>query len=120
MSSATKAPGAEGPGAYGIPGLPDRLSQSDQLRIFSAYYADRLPAEAAAELCELADEWDQEIAAALAQREATKPVTLAEGCCSASSPCEHQKADPTTICGSCQRAAADRDFDEALMPGGFN
>lgn len=64
MSSATKAPGAEGPGAYGIPGLPDRLSQSDQLRIFSAYYADRLPAEAAAELCELADEWDEQIASA--------------------------------------------------------
>jgi hypothetical protein len=64
MSSATKAPGAEGTGAYGIPGLPDRLSQSDQLRIFSAYYADRLPAEAAAELCELADEWDEQIASA--------------------------------------------------------
>jgi hypothetical protein len=64
MSSATKAPGAEGPGAYGIPGLPDRLSQSDQLRIFSAYYADRLPAEAAAELCEFADEWDEQIASA--------------------------------------------------------
>ncbi|MGX9980653.1 hypothetical protein [Methylobacterium fujisawaense] len=52
-------------GAYGIPSLPDRLSPSDQLRIFSAYYADRLPREASAELCDLADEWDEQVATAL-------------------------------------------------------
>lgn len=36
---------------------------------------------------------------------------LADGCCSASSPCAHQKADPTTICEVCQRAA-----EQALRP----
>ena len=31
--------------------------------------------------------------------------TLAAGCCSASSPCNHQKSDPSTICATCEAAA---------------
>jgi hypothetical protein len=30
---------------------------------------------------------------------------MAEGCCSAVSPCAHQRNDPTTICDTCQLAA---------------
>lgn len=29
---------------------------------------------------------------------------LADGCCSAVSPCAHQKKDPTTICPICQES----------------
>ncbi|MBP2495237.1 hypothetical protein ABID82_002432 [Methylobacterium sp. PvP062] len=57
---------------------------------------------------------------ALAKSGPARPVALADGCRSAFAPCAHQKDDPTTLCGSCQRAAADRDFDEDMMPGGFN
>lgn len=35
------------------------------------------------------------------------PNGLARGCCSAVSPCAHQRRDPTTICGTCHKA---RDF----------
>ena len=33
---------------------------------------------------------------------------LAEGCCSSSSPCDHQKIDPTTICDICKIANNDK------------
>jgi hypothetical protein len=35
----------------------------------------------------------------------TAPHGMAPGCCSAASPCNHQKNDPTTICDVCQKAA---------------
>lgn len=37
---------------------------------------------------------------------AGEPKRLAEGCCSAVTPCNHQKASPNTICETCQKAAA--------------
>lgn len=43
---------------------------------------------------------------AVREAAADRPRTvLAEGCCSASSPCGHQKRDPTTICEVCTLAA---------------
>ena len=38
--------------------------------------------------------------------EAERVLRGAPGCCSAASPCNHQKKDPTTICDVCQQAAA--------------
>lgn len=32
---------------------------------------------------------------------------LAEGCCSAVSPCDHQKRSPYTICDVCKQAAVE-------------
>lgn len=34
----------------------------------------------------------------------SEAASLAKGCCSASSPCFHQKHDPTTICEACRNA----------------
>ena len=67
-----------------------------------------------------ADRIEAALATLRASQEQDGEVRLADGCCSASSPCAHQKQDPSTICGACQRAEADRDLDEDLMPGGFN
>jgi len=46
--------------------------------------------------------------AAIAQNyqplKAAKEPALAEGCCSATRPCSHQKADPGSVCDTCQAA----------------
>lgn len=53
----------------GIIGLPDKLRPSDQLRIFAGYHSDKLPQDAVNELCELADDWDEEVASVAGRAE---------------------------------------------------
>lgn len=45
---------------------------------------------------------------------------LAPGCCSATTPCSHQKADPDSICDGCQKAATLISADEAAKEPAVN
>lgn len=58
-------------------------------------------------LFQMAKEMDAEIARLRAENEQLRAAPAISGgeCCSAISPCAHQRKDPTTICDVCQRAA---------------
>jgi hypothetical protein len=54
---------------------PQRLRSSDQLRIISGYHSDKLPVGIGQELCDLADEWDDQVDELRFAATATPPVS---------------------------------------------